>query len=107
MEGLVKPNRKAYKETAMDQISDAAEAWLRLLHEEFGYELGNQAIQSEHVKYPSATAAELAMLRKAYLRGRQDAQLDAVPQLDFQHDVERVNAVNRKSSAHLGAVGGE
>ena len=89
----------------MDRISDAAEAFLTLLYDDdFAYEFGNHAIQSEHVRFPTLRTAMLAMLRRAYLRGHADAQSNGVEPLDFDQDVTRTRRIN---GAHLGAVGGE
>lgn len=57
----------------MDQISDAADLWLRLLDDEFWCEIANHEIGSPHVKFASVKDAKLAMLRLAYLKGREDA----------------------------------
>ena len=71
----------------MDEISEAAELWLRLLDDDFWCELANHAIHSEHVKYPSTTEARMAMLRLAYLKGREDAT--AQPE-DFDTAANRI-----------------
>lgn len=71
-------------------ISDAAELWLRLLHEDFIGELANHAIFSPHVRYPSSGDATRAMLRLAYLRGQHDA---ITPMKDFEADLRTL--VNR------------
>lgn len=78
-------------------ITDAAELWLRLLEDEFFCELANHAIGSKHVKYPSGPEARMAMLRKAYLKGRADAmtQIAVDESSDFEADVARVVARNR------------
>jgi hypothetical protein len=73
-----------------DQISDAAEAWLSELHDDFAYELGNQAIASPHTKYESSKAAVLAMLRQAYVHGREEALRALTPPPDFDQDVTQL-----------------
>ena len=75
----------------MEEITEAAELWLRLLDDDFWCEIANHAIHSEHVKYPSATEARRAMLRLAYLKGRDDAT--AQPD-NFDAAVARVEAAN-------------
>jgi hypothetical protein len=78
----------------MDRISDAAELWLRLLVEEFMCEIANHDIGAKHAcKYESGTEARMAMLRLAYLRGREDALAQPT---DFDADVARVEAANAK-----------
>lgn len=76
----------------MPDISAAAELWLQMLETDFTCELGNHAIQSEHVKYDSATDARRAMLRLAYLKGREDATYQ---QADFDADVARAMEANK------------
>ena len=71
----------------MAEISEAAELWLELLDGDFWCELANHSIGSEHVKYPSSTDARMAMLRLAYLKGRDDAT--ARPE-DFDTAVTRI-----------------
>ena len=73
----------------MDTISEGAELWLELLENDFTCELGNHAIQSEHVKYASATEARKAMLRLAYLKGREDATATP-PDEDFETMAARI-----------------
>ena len=76
-----------------DAISDAAEIWLRLLEEDFFLELANQAIGAKHAtKYESSSEATMAMLRLAYLKGREDATAQPA---DFDADMARVEAANR------------
>ena len=77
----------------MENISLAAEVALQLLVEGFGAELGNHAIQSEHVKYPSKHDALMALARTAYLKGRSDATAQPA---DFDVDVARVEAANTR-----------
>ena len=71
----------------MDEISEAAELWLELLDGDFWCELANHSIGSEHVKYPSSTEARMAMLRLAYLKGREDATAQPA---DFDTAVTRI-----------------
>ena len=59
-------------------LSENAEIFLRLLEDDFFCEIANHSIGSEHVVYPSAVAAKLAMLRFAYARGVKDARLDVL-----------------------------
>lgn len=75
------------------QMSDAAEIFLRALDEEFECELANHAIHSEHTKYESASDARMAMLRLAYLRGREDER-EPFDARDFAADVAKVEAAN-------------
>ena len=71
----------------MDIISDAAEFYLGSLVTDFGCERANTAIQSRHAKFATMRDADMAMLRLAYLRGREDAT--AQPE-DFDTAVARI-----------------
>ena len=79
----------------MDMISDAAEGWLRALEDEFYLELCNHMIHSKHVRYASASEAQMAMLRQAYLRGREDALTPPIDSETFTQQVEATNAKAR------------
>lgn len=74
-------------------ISAAAEISLRLLEEDFFLELANHAIGAKHAtRFASSSEASMAMLRLAYLKGREDATAQPA---DFDADVARVEAANR------------
>ena len=80
----------------MDHQLEAVDQWLRALETEFWLicvNLDGQIHRGEAVPYASVTEARLAMLRKAYNRGVQDAQ----PPRDFDTDVERVHELNRQN----------
>jgi len=73
-------------------ISTAAEVWLQLLQEEFFLEIANHDIGATHAtKYASGVDARMAMLRQAYLQGRDDATAQPA---DFDADVARVETAN-------------
>ena len=79
----------------MEHISAAAEIWLRLLAEEFMCEIANHDIGAKHAcKYESGAEARMAMLRLAYLRGREDATAHPA---DFDADVARVEKANAEN----------
>ena len=81
----------------MDEtFSIAAETWLQLLVQEFMCEIANHEIGSPHVKYASGVEARMAMLRLAYLRGRDDALAVSA---DFDIDVKKVEAANAANVA--------
>jgi hypothetical protein len=83
----------------MDYISDGTEAYLREVQRQFACELANLAIQSPHARFPSTGEATLAMLRRVYLKGRDDA-LRPTTSHGFDEDLARVidaNAARRSS----------
>lgn len=78
----------------MNKLSVVAELVLEDLVREFSCELANHGINSEHVQYPTAREATLAMLRQAYLYGQDSMR----PGPDFEADLARVAEANQKSS---------
>ena len=78
-----------------DRISETAELWLRLTEQEFGLKIANienclysnDSARARTFGYASPAEARMAMLRLAYLKGREDA-LTAPP--DFEADVKRI-----------------
>ena len=76
-------------------ISDAAELYLQMLRADFSCERGNIMIQSRHAKFASMGECDMAMLRLAYLKGREDAT--ATP-ADFDADMARVMAANEAAA---------
>lgn len=77
----------------MENISAAAEIALQLLQEDFTIEIANHDIGAKHAcKYASGADARMAMLRLAYLKGREDATKTPA---DFDADVARVEAANK------------
>ena len=76
----------------MSALSFAAETFLQSLAETFWVEIANHDIGAHHAtQYPSGADARMAMLRLAYLRGREDA---LTPPADFDADVKRVTDAN-------------
>lgn len=79
-----------------ERISDGAELFLRSLEQEMWCEIANREIGASGAsyKYPSRQDAVLAMLRQAYLRGREDV-IDPFEKRDFDADVQRVQDANK------------
>ena len=73
-------------------ITDAAEVYLQMLLSAFYCERGNAMIRSRHAKFASVGECDMAMLRLAYLKGREDATAQPA---DFDADVARVMAANQ------------
>ena len=79
----------------MEKISAAAELWLRMTEDEFWLIVANidncihsdNAARAQTFGYASATDARLAMLRLAYLKGKEDASSERP---DFDADVKRI-----------------
>lgn len=80
----------------MAQISDGAETYLRQLEAEFYLEIANRDIGASGAtyRYASGADARLAMLRLAYLKGREDER-EPFDKRDFEADVARVRAANQ------------
>ncbi len=86
----------------MDPRLEAVDQWLRTLETEFWLicvNLDGQQHRGEPTLYETVTEARLAMLRKAYNRGVQDAS----PQRDFETDVERVHELNKRNREQANA----
>ena len=76
-------------------ISDSAETFLRALADEFWCEMANREIGATGAtyKYESGDDARMAMLRLAYLRGREDER-EPFDQRSFDADIQRVQDAN-------------
>lgn len=79
-----------------ERISDGAETFLRQLEAEFYLEIANRDIGASGAtyRYASGADARLAMLRLAYLKGREDER-EPFDKRDFEADVARVRAANQ------------
>ena len=73
-------------------ITDATEVYLQMLLSDFSCERGNTMIHSRHAKFASVGECDMAMLRLAYLKGREDATAQPA---DFDADVARAMAANK------------
>ena len=88
-ESLARSKRFVLASVFMDIISESAETYLGSLVTDFGCERANTAIQSRHAKFATMRDADMAMLRLAYLKGREDATATP-PDEDFDTAVARI-----------------
>lgn len=78
-----------------EALSPFAEDWLAQLADRFYLELANHDIGAKHAcKFDSYQEAMLAMLRLAYLKGREDAQPPDTR--TFEETVADVEAANAR-----------